>query len=179
MEVAEGIAKEVLREIGVSSPVDARELCEACGVEVRGWRYDFGMRCGDAIWYPRCATFERRQFIVAHELGHWLLEDYGLDPANEERANRIAAALLMPGDRFRDSARGSSIRELAACYGVRQTAAALRLGETRVYSASIVETPSRIYVRGAGSACVERLDAKYLAKVVITDDPGRTAWLAS
>lgn len=185
MEVSEGIALEVLREVGVTGPVDAREICEACGVEVRAWKYPFGMRSGDAVWYPERAPIERRQFTIAHELGHWLLEDYGLDPANEDRANRIAAALLMPRDMFRDASMGGGVYELAPRFGVHQTAAALRLAEAGVCAASIVVTPKKVHARGVtwelpGDDAVRagRLNAPGLARVTLTDAPDRVAYFA-
>lgn len=187
MELAEGIALEVLREVGVNGPVDAREVCEACGVEVRAWKYHFGMRNGDAIWYPEAAPIERRQFIVAHELGHWLLEDYGFDPDNEERANRIAAAITMPRDLFRVSARlaPSRVEDLSRRYHVDQTAVVLRLAEVQVRHASIVVTPRKVHARGVdwelpGAGAIRRgeLGAPGLARVVITDAPDRVAYCA-
>src|SRR5699024_535980 len=33
---------------------------------------------------------------VAHELGHWLLEDVGLDPDDERSARYLAGALMLP-----------------------------------------------------------------------------------
>lgn len=177
MGTAEGIALEVLRTLGVSAPTDARQLCEACGVKVRRWSHRFGARAGDAIWYPERATLERRQWIVAHELGHWLLEDYGLDPRDEDGANSIAAALLMPRESFRSSARHeSTLRPLAKSFGVHETAAALRLAEAGIVEAAIVFTPERIYAKGANGRAP--MFTRPMTRIDITDDYGRVAWVA-
>lgn len=175
MGTSEGIALEVLRSLGVISPVDSRQICEACGVSVRRWGHAFGARAGDAIWYPSRASLEQRQWIVAHELGHWLLDDYGLDPADEVRADRIAAALLMPRRTFRH-ARVSALAQLAQDHAVSQTAAAMRFGECDAVEAAYVLASDRVYARIAKAPPEGRL--REMMTIEITDAQDRVALFA-
>jgi Zn-dependent peptidase ImmA (M78 family) len=86
----------------------------------------------------------RQRFSVAHELGHFLMDDSdqahvvdfdahaagnppALDPTLERRANSFAAALLMPARQLRSDARSMSLSRLARRYDVSQPAMGFRL----------------------------------------------------
>lgn len=60
-------------------------------------------RVGDEwrIYYRRALSWERREFAIAHELAEWHLrhEDYR-EPDVEQVADRLAAALVAPRERF-------------------------------------------------------------------------------
>ena len=97
------------------------------------------------------STDTRRRYSMGHELGH-LVALRGSGPSNDRSArfrmqrnehsdrleerycDQIAAEILMPADKFRESAREfgmslNSLQKLAGFYGTSVTAAALRLAE--------------------------------------------------
>ncbi len=98
----------------------------------------------------------RRQFTIAHELGHWELHkgvsqflceesdmrDYGHSPMEME-ANCFAAELLMPTGHFRDAygkayPSFSLIESLAEEFNTTLTATAIRLADTSKFRIIIV-----------------------------------------
>lgn len=95
----EGIASRIHDAYG-RVPVDAFELAEQLELDVRCWPKSSGKRHGDVVWCPAPlkARETRRHGIVAHELGHWLLEQFGLDHRCEESARYLAGALMVPRD---------------------------------------------------------------------------------
>lgn len=90
----EGLALGLLEEVGTPDPpIDALELAHACSLEVR---YGGRARLVDGVIYvPRKATGTRLQWLVAHELGHWLLAR-SRELQGERNADAIARALLLP-----------------------------------------------------------------------------------
>jgi hypothetical protein len=92
----EGIAREAWESTGSLLPVDAFELAWALGVTVVPWRKAGGSREDDTVWYPQKARPVRQHGTVAHELGHWLLEQHRLDARDEASARYLAGALLLP-----------------------------------------------------------------------------------
>jgi hypothetical protein len=105
--VLEALAQEVHESTGGLLPVDAFELAHLCGVELIPWRKAAGLRVGDTIRYPMKARPVRQHGVIGHELGHWLLEDAGMDPADEDAARYLAGALMLPRRAF--------VRDLMAC----------------------------------------------------------------
>ncbi|MFW6087506.1 MAG: ImmA/IrrE family metallo-endopeptidase [Myxococcota bacterium] len=93
----EGIAAEILEETGCDEPpVDAFELAELCGCEVRpGRRGGGGGRRGDVILVDVTARTVRQHGVVAHELGHWALERAGEDDS-EDGARYLGGAFMLP-----------------------------------------------------------------------------------
>lgn len=173
---------EAWESTGELFPVDVVEIAARCGVRVTTWPRRIALRRGDAIWIPACASEIEQRFAAAHELGHWLLEEHGLDAHDEDAANYLAAALLMPRCHFAAAVRALSydIPEIARAFGVTQTAALLRLGEMGAVELSVVETPSRVYVRGEWEVPVGAdLDGLPGVRAVeITDAARRRAWVA-
>ena len=83
-------------------------------------------------------SLARQRFTVAHELGHALLHNEGVHPRSDVRltkykrleaeANKFAAALLMPSEHVVMAFNlGKNLEELAAIFGVSQTAMRIRL----------------------------------------------------
>jgi hypothetical protein len=114
----EGIAREIHEETGIEPPIDALDLAGLCGIETVPWRKRFGalLLPGDearalelrqelaerpVIFYPLGAQPVRVNGVVAHEIGHWALARGGCDPADEEAADYLAGALMLPDRRYR------------------------------------------------------------------------------
>lgn len=81
---------------------DAFALAEALGLEVRIWPKPHGMRRGDVLFCPPPLKVRetRRHGIVAHELAHWLLDEFGMDARCEGSARYLAGAVMLPRQRF-------------------------------------------------------------------------------
>lgn len=110
----EGIAQEVLDDLGLEPPMDAFVLAAALGLTLRGWSRSGGSITGDVIRYPVKARPVLQHFVVAHEVGHWLLtradaergeaaepDDAACDELvsrdrDEEACDYLAGALLLP-----------------------------------------------------------------------------------
>lgn len=86
--------------------------------------------------------------VIAHEIGHWALRQTGVDDS-EAGADYVAAALLMPRVEFARSVveLGADYTQLAARWGVTETAAALRHGEVERRPLAVV-SPALVRVRG-------------------------------
>ncbi len=105
------------------------------GVEGALFRYERGA----VIVYDPRRPSERIRFTVAHEIGHWVLGRSGVvachceelrDRAEERRANRFAAALLMPReDAVACWMSGKAFTSMAARYEVSLEAMHWRLVE--------------------------------------------------
>jgi hypothetical protein len=94
----------------------------------------------DTILIAKSEPMERRNFTLAHELGHYILHgggvklridkyDYKLDSkeSNEEtEANYFAASLLMPKDLFIRVLRASTVEATAAYFAVSNSAVRIR-----------------------------------------------------
>lgn len=148
----ERIAESSYETPGVPTKV-ARDL----GIEVR-WVPHLrmlgasGKVAGRAIIAVRSSlSFVRRQFVVAHELGHFLLTRDGVVSGDqrEEWCDYIGAAIQMPRATFRKRAHETSRswRQLALDFSVTETSAALRQAETTGEPMAVV-CPHRVYARG-------------------------------
>lgn len=94
----EGIASEILEETGcVEPPVDAFELAECCGLEVRYGSP--GRVCGQEIVIAKRARNVRQHGTIAHELAHWALGRGG-EPDSEDSARYLAGALMLPREGY-------------------------------------------------------------------------------
>lgn len=100
------------------------------------------------IRVPRCASVERLNFLVAHEVSEWFLEDAHLE-WTELVADRLAAAILMPRPAFLAVYReaGLDLREIAQTFGVTETCAALRFGEVTMTPVAML-SPDMLRFRG-------------------------------
>lgn len=112
----EGIAADILSETGCDAPpVDAFELADCLGVEVRASGTGRAYRRGSAVYVPVRARRERQHGTLAHELGHVCLEQAG-EPDSEDGARYLSGALMLPRRAFeRDLAETSwDLRSLRA-----------------------------------------------------------------
>lgn len=92
----EGIAADVLGETGCDDPpVDAFELADCCGLEVQPSKTGRAYRRGSAIHIPLGARDVRQHGLVAHELGHWALEQ-AAEPDSEDGARYLSGAFMLP-----------------------------------------------------------------------------------
>ena len=89
-----------------------------------------------------------QRFYAAHELAHWMLREEGLDDRDEAAADYLGAALLAPRRAFISAVRnGLDLPTLADIFGLTETGAALRLGETTGRPIVLV-APASVRVRG-------------------------------
>jgi hypothetical protein len=98
----EGIAKEIHDTTGVECPVDALELADLCGLELRtkgGETARIDLAAG-VLRYPVRVRHSRLHGLVAHELGHWALWRALLNHLDEGAARYLAGALMLPRARF-------------------------------------------------------------------------------
>lgn len=129
---------------------------------------------------------ERKRFALAHEIAEWALRSE-LDECIEDACDVIAGALIAPGRPFAARRRevGHDWEQLALPFGMTQSSAVLRVGETGGPPLALVAKIVR--VRGPESfmwpdvATLRRWAIKPppgLAKTRLTDDRTRTALLA-
>ena len=91
----ERIASKTLAATGYEDPpVDALDLAECCGLDVR-WRRGAGHMMGRVMYIDPQARPERQHGNAAHELAHALLRDHSLDD-DETSVRYLAACLLVP-----------------------------------------------------------------------------------
>lgn len=90
------------------------------------------------------------EWVVGHELGHWIRGSAHGDPAEELACDYIGAAIQMRRSVFlaRAKAVRGNLAQLALDFGTTQTSAALRLGELTTWGVAVV-LPDRIYTRGS------------------------------
>ena len=149
----EVIAESKLLEYGLFSvPVDPGEVARLNKIEVKNVVFNdekisgFIIRNGNdtKIFVKNQEVTERKRFTIAHELGHFFLhlqkedgdfvEGYfrgadNQDMGKEIEANQFAAALLMPREHIRRAwYEGRSVQEMAALFGVSESAMGYRLG---------------------------------------------------
>jgi hypothetical protein len=194
---AEGDADTLRRMAGlgadeVASPLwIARKLLGADAVRdvPMVGRYATLARVGDRrviAVNPRLAD-ATYQWAIGHELGHWIRgTGHGERDCEEAACHYVAAALLMPRAAFLGAYRrrghdASSVHQLALAFGVTDTSAALRIGETDGRPVAVV-APHRIFARGDAEWPEEaaiRTWAKRgnpsLSRVRLVDDCARVA----
>lgn len=109
------------------------------------------------------------EWVVGHELGHWIRGTEHGDPQEELICDYIGAAIQMRRSVFLRRARVSrrSLPQLAFEFGTTQTSVALRLGETDRWAVAVV-LPQRIYARGA----LEHVDHALLREWSLSGRPG-------
>jgi transcriptional regulator with XRE-family HTH domain len=149
-------AREVLARTGQREPpVEVLEVARALGVGVFARPLDDALsalviRHGDGavIGVNSAHAHVRQRFSVAHELGHFVIDEDAqhfveIDPQSagappyfdwrkERRANDFAAELLMPADRVRADVKSFSMSRLAHRYDVSQAAMGFRLAYLRL-----------------------------------------------
>lgn len=119
IEEVEGVAADLRDRVGFGAIVDPWELAGHLGVGVewgpRGCRSSIRCEGGRHVAQLDPAEPERRQAShLTHEIGHPVLERYGL-PSDDAHAWRFAAAMLKPRDDLElDLRRGLWLHEIAA-----------------------------------------------------------------
>lgn len=123
-----------------------------------------------------------QRFYAAHELAHWMLRAEGLDDRDEAAADYLGAALLAPRRAFLSAVRcGLGLPDLADEFGLTETGAALRLGET-THRPIVLVAPSSVRRRGPEEwvwppdrtlRSWARTGRPGLARVRLVDDPRR------
>lgn len=172
----EGLAEETLSLAGIDAPVDALELAAACGLRVlqsalSAARYDATRR---AIYVDSRARPARLQGLVAHELGHALLDPVHVKH-RERAASYIAGCLRLPRRAFvRDlSAIGWSVLELRERHRhASEIAIAVRITQLRAAAIGLFDARRRArpWIVSAGPAC----DPRHLERMALEAwDAGR------
>ena len=133
-------------------------------------------------------SHDRKRFACAHEIAEAKLpENLQASPHVEDICNTLAAALLAPRRAFtrRHNEVGDDWEQLAIPFGMTQTSAALRAGETEDIALAVVSKimrtrgpeefvwPSEPTIRGW-----VRRTPPGLAKTRLTDDPKRVVLVA-
>jgi hypothetical protein len=113
------------------------------------------------------------RWAIAHEIAEVHLDRLGIGGDVEALANRLAAALTMPRDRFASASLNSiDLPALAHRFMVSESAATLRLAEVSVVEGAAVSCPRVWHARGVVKvATAERRR--------ITDAPRRVALLCA
>jgi hypothetical protein len=103
--------------------------------------------CGASL--PGVIIFDGTQRTLAHELAHHACLIAGLPVPHDERfVTAVAACLVVPRAAFRRAHRHDQLPErLALTFGVRDSCAAMRVGETTGAPIAVV-TPTRVFARG-------------------------------
>lgn len=171
-EVAE-LAEAVAIEHAPRMPVDPARIAGAKGITLSLGPYGDGF---DGMLEARAGRFHiyvnrdrvgaltagRARFTVAHELGHYFLDDHrsallvGDAPAHrsacelespllaEQEADLFAACLLMPAEAFAARARAAppglaGVRKLAGAFGTSLTATALRYAQLSFRPCAVIK----------------------------------------
>jgi Zn-dependent peptidase ImmA (M78 family) len=161
-------AWQLLRELNVESiPIEPREIAEALGIVV--WEREMDsqydgclMRVGEAwgiLLNSLILSQSRKNFTIAHELGHYKLEGgkksqhrclrddlrgFKSHQLEEQRANQFAVELLMPAPIFEADIAESSqvglsaIDDLANRYATSLTSTAIRYTRLSPHVCAIV-----------------------------------------
>lgn len=166
----------------------ARRLPEIRGVvRVKGLHVLGRLVNGELIEVQDGLLAPIEEWIVGHELGHFIRGSNHGDPREEIICDYIGAAIQMRKRVFVKRAKevGGDLRQLAIDFGVTQTSAAMRLGETRGQAIAVV-TRSRVYARGELQKTHEgqlREWARYghpsIRRALLEDDPSRTLLIQS
>lgn len=105
----EAIARNILDATGLDDPPqDAFELAVTCGLTlVAGGSGRLDIPRGE-ITYPARSRSVRQHGVIAHELGHWALDYGGDDASDEDGADWVGGALMLPGVSFDRDLRASA-----------------------------------------------------------------------
>jgi hypothetical protein len=124
-ELARKAARKVHREQELAGPpYDVEQLAGKLGLEVvrGGFEHD-GMLVDERIEIPEGLNKTVERFVIAHEIGHYVLRHEGERSKLEPEANAFASELLIPADELKAAtARDPSIRALRECFGVSRQA---------------------------------------------------------
>jgi IrrE N-terminal-like domain len=141
------------------------------------------------IYYRNRLPPERRDFVVAHELGHALLRDQAGDEAETELAcDAFAAAIIAPRGAYLAAVRayGARYPKLARAFATTESLVALRFGEVTDEPLALL-TPRSIRVRGSAYSWPDSDRLRQLAamprpglrKTVLKDAVQRVALLGT
>lgn len=98
VELLEGVARDLLDDTCTEAPVSAFALAAAAGYAVTAWQGQGALidRSGKTIYLsPFVRWPERQHELIAHELGHALLWEHGIED-EEDAATFVGGALLVP-----------------------------------------------------------------------------------
>ena len=96
----EGLARQIHEDLQLEAPIDAFALAEAMGLRLKPWSKSGGMCVGNVVCYPAKANAVRQHGTIAHECGHVVLDRAGEDAQDEDAADYLASALMLPRSAF-------------------------------------------------------------------------------
>jgi len=101
-------------------------LAERLGLTVQIENFDHdGMLVGRTIEIPKQVSLPVQRFVLAHEIGHFVLRHDGERDKVEPEANALASELLIPRDELLQRIKSTpSIRALSRTFGVSRQAMA-------------------------------------------------------
>lgn len=164
-----GLAEAVLAEFDSPSVICPEQIAYSSDITISfndyGAAFDGLLQCRRRRFHIYCNTNPsrsanpaRRRFTVAHELGHYFIDDHrtaleaGISPHNsssfssrmivEQEADFFAACLLMPQKRFvqRAMARGlESVLDLSRDFGTSVTSAAVRYAALEISPCAVIK----------------------------------------
>lgn len=206
------IAEALLRELGIDGVPDVRQISEALGVGIEEAAVESfdgalvrvkGSTQGMIAIRQTIRELGRKNFTIAHELGHLLLPGHEEStvclqaeveswesgvPTQELEANEFAGELLMPSELVRAALSGQKpsfelVEELARQYAVSLTASAYRFVQLTSHPCAIVwsqEGRSRWFKRSEEFAhwvrLGERLDSRTFASDCMSGDEVPGSW---
>ena len=133
-KVARGVARKLHEEHELAGPpYDPQRLAEELGLEivVGPFTHD-GMLVGEKIEIPSGASPAAQRFVIAHEIGHYVLRHEGERGKIEPEANAFASELLVPRTELTAAvARNSSAGALCKRFGVSREAMVYALRAAR------------------------------------------------
>jgi hypothetical protein len=180
----EGIARHLHDKTGIEAPVDALLLAHRLGLTLRPWAKSHGALDGNTIFVPTRYGMrdQRKQFRVAHELGHWALREDGADDTCEASADYLAGALLLPREVFmRDL--GATDWDLLELQRLHSNASAqaivIRMTQVSPATASVWDAGHCHRGYGAPREELEQLDRELAERALGVQEPLRgevSAW---
>lgn len=128
--VARAVARKLHREHDIAGPPFAVEKLAAdlgLRVNIGSFPHD-GMLVGTTIEVPAHVAPPVRRFVIAHEIGHYVLRHEAERTKVEPEANAFASELLVPRDQLlQEVDRTPSVRAVAARFGVSRQVAVYAL----------------------------------------------------
>jgi IrrE N-terminal-like domain len=124
-KLAREAARKIHREHNLTGPpYELEELAVTLGLEIVYGRFDHdGMLVGERIEVPEGLSSPVGRFVIAHEIGHFVLRHQGERSKLEPEANAFSSELLVPTDELKAAiTKSPSIKALRERFGISRQA---------------------------------------------------------